>query len=110
MQRMRMRKTAAGPEGVFAAGDIVYVPDDLAKTYIDGGYAEYATLARPERAVARPQRRQPMPAIPEEIAQKLASAGITAENLAETADRDLLAIPGIGQATLRKIRATGGGG
>lgn len=34
-----MKATAAGPEGVFTAGQVVEVNGDLGKAFVDGGYA-----------------------------------------------------------------------
>lgn len=38
--RIKMKSTAAGPEGVFMEGVVYPVPDELGKEWIDGGYAE----------------------------------------------------------------------
>jgi hypothetical protein len=38
--KIRMIATAAGPQGTFPSGKIVEVPDDLAQSFIAGGYAQ----------------------------------------------------------------------
>lgn len=65
--RVKMLTTAAGPDGVFLAGQVVDVDDRLAKAFIAGGYAEYleepkqvesTTLEAPEKAVMPTPRRR----------------------------------------------------
>lgn len=38
--RVRMNTTAAGPTGVWIAGQSYEIPDDQAKAWIDGGFAQ----------------------------------------------------------------------
>lgn len=109
--RIRMRTLAAGPDGVLQAGQEIDLPENIAQQYITGGYAipvkagrETAKIAPPETAV------QPdlVEMLGPEVAQEMAERGITLETLAEVDDKTLLAIPGLGKATLRKIRAREG--
>ena len=107
--RIKMRTLAAGPDGVLPIGLEVDLPDKVAQQYIDGGYAvpvkarrETASVSPPEAAVQSDLARALE--IGPEVAQEMADLGITLETLSETDDKTLLAIPGIGKATLRKIR------
>lgn len=55
--RVRMLTTAAGPEGVLMAGEVVDVPVQVATALLAGGYAvpvEPPQLAGAERAVVTP--------------------------------------------------------
>ena len=66
--RIKMLTTAAGPDGVYLAGQVVNVNDKLAEAFIAGGYAERletskqvesATLETPKKAVmTEPKRRK----------------------------------------------------
>jgi hypothetical protein len=66
--RIKMLTTAAGPDGVYLAGQVVNVYDKLAEAFIAGGYAkkieehkqtETATLEAPKKAVmTEPKRRK----------------------------------------------------
>ena len=59
MRTVRMRTTAAGPEGAFAAGTVVTVSDELAAAFVAGGYAESAdsapATAEPPENAAQPK-------------------------------------------------------
>ena len=41
MRKVKMRTTAAGPLGVHPANSVQMVSEEVAKAYVDGGYAEY---------------------------------------------------------------------
>lgn len=47
--RIKMTTTAAGPEGVYAAGQVVVVSEELGKAFVNGGYAveEKAKVSAP---------------------------------------------------------------
>jgi hypothetical protein len=47
--RVKMITTAAGPDGVFLAGQVVDIEEKLAKAFIAGGYAK--TVEKVERSV-----------------------------------------------------------
>ncbi len=40
MVKVKMKATAAGPEGTFMAGQVYSVEDKQAKDFVEGGYAE----------------------------------------------------------------------
>ncbi|MBC7193871.1 hypothetical protein [Marinobacter sp.] len=60
--RIKMLTTAASPDGVFLAGQVVDVTPKLAKAFVAGGYAlavESAAIEQPEKAVlaqAKPKK------------------------------------------------------
>ncbi len=65
--RVRMLATAAGPGGVFLAGQVVDIDPKLAKAFIAGGYAEAvdkptapesAAIEAPEKAVLPAAKRK----------------------------------------------------
>lgn len=64
MKRIRMFTTAAGPSGVFMAGSVIDVPDDIGEQMIAAGNAELverplaetATAPAPEMATRTPQQ------------------------------------------------------
>lgn len=50
--RVKMLTTAAGPDGVFLAGQVVDVKDELGKAFVAGGYAEAVDKLRPVESAA----------------------------------------------------------
>lgn len=60
--RVKMLTTAAGPEGVFPAGQVVDVDEKLAKAFIAGGYAEVVDKPIVESAVIEPPEKAVLPA------------------------------------------------
>jgi hypothetical protein len=63
--RIRLRTTAAGPEGVYPAGQVVVVSNELGQAFVEGGYAEpvkaraeTAAITPPEAAVKPPAKRR----------------------------------------------------
>lgn len=64
--RVRMLATAAGPSGVFPAGLVVDIDEELASAFVSGGYAEAvyqpitetATIEPPEKAVLPTPKRK----------------------------------------------------
>ncbi len=64
--RVKMLATAAGPNGVFPAGQVVDVDEILAKAFIAGGYAESVDKATdkpgPESAAIEPPEKAVLPA------------------------------------------------
>lgn len=52
--KVKMRTTAAGPEGVQLAGQIYDLPDAAAKAYVNAGSAE--AIDKPKPARQRPAR------------------------------------------------------
>jgi hypothetical protein len=48
-----MKTTAAGPPGVFQAGQEVVVSDDLGKSFVDGGYAVEVKVSSPAAKVSK---------------------------------------------------------
>ena len=105
--KIRMITLAAWPGGIAQPGQEVDLPAETAQVFVAGGYAvpvrsapEMATLRAPEtRDLAS------IPGIRAEIAHAMAERGITSANLADVDDKMLLAIPGLGKATVKKIRA-----
>jgi hypothetical protein len=60
--RVKMRTTAAGPDGVLQAGQTVNLPAEKTKAFIDGGYAEEVVLSQVELATAEPKEKATAPA------------------------------------------------
>ena len=71
--RVRMLTTAAGPDGVYMAGEVWEMPDRLALAMVAAGFAvsqdgargpevEMAVLAPPANADARPRGSKRIPA------------------------------------------------
>ena len=46
--KIKMRTTASGPEGVLMAGKVVDVTQEVAKRYVEGGYAEWVEMPTPD--------------------------------------------------------------
>jgi len=101
--RVEMITLAAGPERVLEANKRYELEQALAIELIEAGYArpvkagrETATVEAPETAV--------IPGVDAEILDAILERFELAE-LAEVPDGQLLAIEGLGKATLKKIRA-----
>jgi len=61
--RVKMLTTAASPDGVFLAGQVVDVDEKLAKAFITGGYAEAVDKPKtPETAAIEPPEKAVLPA------------------------------------------------
>lgn len=115
--RVKMITLSANEHGVFLPGK-EYGPEDgmpqeLMADLCDNGYAEAvktpvkqkqemetATVKVPEKAVLFD-----IPGVDPGVVAAIAARGITPETLAETPDNVLSKIPGVGKATLAKIRA-----
>lgn len=55
--KIRMRTTAAGPNGTVQAGALVEVDKKTAKALVDGGFATYeAAVKAPAKKAVRPRR------------------------------------------------------
>jgi hypothetical protein len=59
--RIRMITTAAGPEGVYQAGQVVVVSNEMGQAFVEGGYAE-PVKARAETAAISPPESAVKPA------------------------------------------------
>ena len=64
---IKMKTTAAGPDGIYAADKQYVVPDGLAQAWIDGGYAERVektkTLARKTPPAPEEEKEEAAPAV-----------------------------------------------
>jgi hypothetical protein len=56
-KRVRMKTLAAGPDGVLQAGQVVDLPSQQAKAFLDGGYAEEFVESKVERATKEPKEK-----------------------------------------------------
>lgn len=55
--RIKMKMTAAGPPGVFQAGQEVVVSDELGKSFVEGGYAvEVKVSPSPAVKASKPEK------------------------------------------------------
>jgi hypothetical protein len=56
--RVKMKKTAAGPVGVFQAGQEVVVSDELGKSFVEGGYAVEVKVSPPAAKASKPKSKK----------------------------------------------------
>ena len=60
---IKMRTTAAGPNGTYMAGSMISIDSKIAEQFIAGGYAEIVELEKkiiekePERAIKGPKEK-----------------------------------------------------
>jgi hypothetical protein len=55
MIEVRMKTISSGPLGARHPGEVYPVPDSEARELVKGGYAEFATIRPPEKAIDTPQ-------------------------------------------------------
>lgn len=59
---VKMLTTAAGPDGVFPAGQVADIDEKLAKAFVAGGYAEAVDKPKtPESAAIEPPEKAVLP-------------------------------------------------
>jgi len=46
--KVKMLTTAAGPDGVWMAGQVIDLSDDIAKVFVEEGYAEVIQIPKPK--------------------------------------------------------------
>jgi len=64
MQRVKLRSLYASPEQIARAGDVIDVPDEVAKNLVAGNYAEIVEeespeLPRPPEPASEPEQAEP---------------------------------------------------
>lgn len=106
--RIRMSAYFSGPQGTFHRGSVQQVSDEFGQALIDDGSAVALELA-PESVAAPAGETQPDLAelVGQPAAAALADAGF--QSLAEAqaaleSGADLTELPGVGRATVRKLR------
>lgn len=85
MQQIKMKSTAAGPNGTMLPGKCYPVDDDQAKMLVDGGYADYETTAVNPESIDKAGK---FPDVGE--IKKLAEGGLVDEHKGAEKDSELL--------------------